>query len=329
LSILQNDLQLDLSNWRAASKDRHATNQAAINRISADFAVTPFAADCNAHTVSHVPEKFLIDELQSLLKPWRKGLANGGCPPILFYESFRVRPRKGNGVRFYIQWEQCMQKYKVGLENIIRAVVDVCVQRKFAEKSMLKMQTKARDPVTLSKAIVQLAAVCSAGLPFCQATYNLEGDGFLAPIAHSILHGLNAYIERGITLDGLELAATRVEEIMKPAFDFEMQRVSTLEIELQRAQVYFNHDVLFICMQHNHCIEILYIRKMQIWHRQKWMPYKLPLQEPSMHKDGRSAPPPPGSLTKGTFIWAAGRTLVMLLQLPWKHGSSMLGKQQI
>jgi hypothetical protein len=106
------------------------------------------------------------------------------------------------------------------------------------------MQTKARDPVTLSKAIVQLAAVCSAGLPFCQATYNLEGDGFLAPIAHSILHGLNSYIERGITLDGLELAATRAEEIMKPAFDFQMQRVSTLEMELQRAQVYF---YLFVC----------------------------------------------------------------------------------
>jgi hypothetical protein len=98
-------------------------------------------------------------------------------------------------------------------------------------------------------------------------TYNLEGDGFLAPIAHSILHGLNSYIERGITLDGLELAATRAEEIMKPAFDFQMQRVSTLEMELQRAQVYFNHNVLFICMQHNHCIEILYFRTLQIWHR--------------------------------------------------------------
>jgi hypothetical protein len=27
-SILQEDLQLDICNWRAASKDRHATNQA-------------------------------------------------------------------------------------------------------------------------------------------------------------------------------------------------------------------------------------------------------------------------------------------------------------
>jgi hypothetical protein len=130
-----------------------------------------------------------------------------------------------------------MQVYKVGLENIIRAVVDVCVVRKYAEKSMRKMQEKARDPVTLAKSIVQLAAVCSAGLPFCQATYNLEGDGFLAPIAHSILHRLTMNIERGILLDGLEFAATRAEKFMKPAHDVQMLRVRTLEVELERAQV--------------------------------------------------------------------------------------------
>ena len=139
-SILQEDLQLDIGNWRAASKDRHATNQAAINRLSERFDVTPFPADCNAHTVSHVPEKFILDELQSILKPWRKGLANGGNLPLVFFESFHVRPRKGTGVRFYIQWEQFMQVQKVGLENIIRDVVDVCVERKYAEKSMRKMQ---------------------------------------------------------------------------------------------------------------------------------------------------------------------------------------------
>ncbi len=65
-----------------------------------------------------------------------------------------MRPRKGTGVRFYIQLEEFMQVYKVGLENIIRAVVDVCVVRKYAEKSMRKVQEKARDPVTLAKSIV-------------------------------------------------------------------------------------------------------------------------------------------------------------------------------
>jgi hypothetical protein len=115
-----------------------------------------------------------------------------------------------------------MQVYKFGLENIIHAVVDVCVERKFAEKSMRKMQEKARDPITLAKSVVQLAAVCSAALPFCRATYNLAGDGFLPRIAHFILHGLTLNIERGIPLDGLEFAATRAEELMKPAHDVEM-----------------------------------------------------------------------------------------------------------
>jgi hypothetical protein len=91
---------------------------------------------------------------------------------------------------------------------------------------------------TLAKAIVQLAAVTSVGLSFCQATYNLEGDGFRAPIAYSILHGLHVNIERGIPLHGVELAATRaITELMKPAYDVAMERVNTLEIELQRAQV--------------------------------------------------------------------------------------------
>jgi hypothetical protein len=83
--ILQEDLDLDICNWRAASKDRHATNQAAINHLSAEFDVTPFPVDCNAHTVSHVPERFLLDELQSFLKPRRKGLANGGNLPLIFF----------------------------------------------------------------------------------------------------------------------------------------------------------------------------------------------------------------------------------------------------
>jgi hypothetical protein len=60
-SILQEDLQLDICNWRARRKYRPPCDSpAAINRLSAEFDVTPFPANCNAHTVSHVPEKFLL-----------------------------------------------------------------------------------------------------------------------------------------------------------------------------------------------------------------------------------------------------------------------------
>jgi hypothetical protein len=104
--------------------------QAAINIISVNTAVIPFPSDCNAHTVSHVPEKFKMPELDTILKCWRKGLGNGGNLPLLFHDVFRERPRKGTGVRFYIQWEQCMQLQKIGLENVLRLVVDVCVERK-------------------------------------------------------------------------------------------------------------------------------------------------------------------------------------------------------
>jgi hypothetical protein len=90
------------------------------------------------------------------------------------------------------------------------------------------MQTRARDAITLGKALlVQPAAVCSAGLPFCQSTYKLEGDGFLAPIVHSILHGLHINIERGIPMDGLEAAATRAAEVVKPLYDIARQREHT------------------------------------------------------------------------------------------------------
>ena len=44
-------------------------------------------------------------------------------------------------------------------------------------------------------------------------------------------------IERGIPLDGLEFAARRAEEVMKPAHDVEKLRVRTLEMEVERAQV--------------------------------------------------------------------------------------------
>jgi hypothetical protein len=73
------------------------------------------------------------------------------------------------------------------------------VERKYAAKSMMKMQTRAWDAITLGKALVQPAAVCSAGLPFCQATYNLEGDGFLAPIACA-LHSARTTCQHYCTL---------------------------------------------------------------------------------------------------------------------------------
>ena len=203
-----------------------------------------------------------------------------------------------------------MQVHKVGLENILRDVVDVCVVRKYAEKSMRKMQGKARDPITLAKSLVQLAAVCSAGLPFCRATYNLEGDGFLAPIAHSILHGLTQNIERGVPLDGLELAATRAEEVMKPAHDVELLRVSTLEVELVRAQVQYYCNIYYFYKQlfYEFCITLFEYRKLPLWHSPNLMPHYWRLLVPVISRDELSAQPPPGFLTKETCLWAAVRT---------------------
>ena len=48
---------------------------------------------------------------------------------------------------------------------------------------------------------------------------------------------MSTLFERGIPMDGLEAAATRAAELVKPLFDIARQRVHTLEVELQRAQV--------------------------------------------------------------------------------------------
>jgi hypothetical protein len=78
-----------------------------------------------------------------------------------------------------------------------------------------------RKKRTVSKGFCTTRSGLQRWVTVLQNNVQPGGDGFLAPIAHSILHGLALDIERGIPLDGLEFAATRVEELMKPAHDVE------------------------------------------------------------------------------------------------------------
>ena len=66
----------------------------------------------------------------------------GGNSALLFQEVFGVKPLTGGGVRWWIEWELDVQLHTVGIPKLLTDVVDVCVTRKYAEKSTVKCQVR-------------------------------------------------------------------------------------------------------------------------------------------------------------------------------------------
>ena len=162
---------LPIGNLRTAMKDRAATNQAALNLLYAKHDVNPFAADCLAHTNSHVPAKNITPEYAQPQKQWNKAIMHGGNCPLQFREIFGEMPKKARGVRFYVEWEQGVQLHKVGLSRLNAEVVQPCIEKKWAEKSNKKFALAAAKPEVMGRAIVQNCAASAAGREFCYATY--------------------------------------------------------------------------------------------------------------------------------------------------------------
>ena len=174
ITEVMTDFGLPFKNLRAAIKDRAATNQAAVNLLKDHHGITPFAGDCNAHTLSHVPEKNKIPNFEVLRKQWGKAIQHGGNCPLRFRESFGMTPKKGRGVRFYVYWEQCVQMNHVGLVKLHSEVINHCIEKKWSEKSCRKYHAAASKPDVLARAIVECCAASSAGKAFCHGTYWLE-----------------------------------------------------------------------------------------------------------------------------------------------------------
>ena len=168
--VTMKDFGLLVKHLRVVMKDRAATNQAAINfnLIHAKYGIKPFAADCNPHTVSHVPEKFKGPCYEKMRKQFGKMIMHGGNSPLQFLQVFGMLPKKGRGVRFYVHWEQCCQLHLVGLARLYEEVVKVCVERKWAEKSAKKFQALAEQPTIMGRATVECCATATAGRQFCQ-----------------------------------------------------------------------------------------------------------------------------------------------------------------
>jgi hypothetical protein len=94
VSKVMDDFGLNIKNLRTAIKDRAATNQAAVNLLTAHHGIQMFAGDCNAHTLSHVPGKSKILNFELLRKQWGKAIQHGGNCPLRFREIFGEAPKE-------------------------------------------------------------------------------------------------------------------------------------------------------------------------------------------------------------------------------------------
>ena len=183
--------------------------------------------------------QFVAPELDAFMKQWRKMIMHGGSACLLFEEVFGRKPAKGAGVRWYIKWEQVgqIQGEPVGLERLLSQVVDVCVIRKYSEKSAKKMQALGQDCRTLASALVQSAAVVDGGKIFCWATYWLESKEFISPVTCEVFQFIEDHLNNGIPLPLVEKAAKRAAKLMEPLVKTWADKIAAADADVQASDV--------------------------------------------------------------------------------------------
>jgi len=140
-----------------------------------------------------------------------------GNATLRFKDIFGTEVLKGNGVRWWIKWEQIAQLDQFGIEKFMKEVVDWCMENKFSEESAKALVAFMNDPVNRARVLIEAAAHASAGLLFCIVTYLLEGDKPLIFVAYRELEKIDIALRTGIPLERVNVIAPRCAELVKDA----------------------------------------------------------------------------------------------------------------
>jgi hypothetical protein len=144
-----------------------------------------------------------------------------GHARLLIHEVFKVRIKGGRTVRWWCAWEKKVKvSTHITMARFITDVVDVCIAKKWSLKSATKMKWFLKKPETQALVITEQAAEADGGRLPCQATYDLEGKGFIVAVAWTIFERLDEALEAfdagTDAMPLLQSAAAQAEAIMAP-----------------------------------------------------------------------------------------------------------------
>jgi hypothetical protein len=222
LHTIRKVLQLPPHDWRFAMMDRAASNIKAIKDIKRTTEYTPAFVPCCSHTLCKPGESFASRRIDAIRKTWNTAIMFKGRASDTFKKVFNVSVRRAGGVRWWVQYEQMEQLDDVGLGNVMTQVVPECIRHKWSPESMKSLQ-KLASPERLPLATVELSAVVEAGLPFCQATYMLEGDDPLILTAYIVFQKLDRLVDNGFALpntrEKCKRAAAEIKRLKQPLIE--------------------------------------------------------------------------------------------------------------
>jgi hypothetical protein len=246
LYVLKRDCGLDPADWRAAMLDRASTNSKALNDIRATTKYRPVNFPCFSHTLCKPGEAFKAPEAEVVRKAYNKAVLFRGKAADLMKDHFKETVKIAAGVRWWVQYEQTEQVDRFGIAEIMKEVIPTCVEKKYSERSVAKLQQHATD-LSTPRIMVEFAAIAETGRPFCQATYILEGDDPLVLTAYIVLDKLDQVIADGVKFERTKLvckeAASMVLSLRKPLLDdIQSRKDSMTNIERTIEQLLANSD---------------------------------------------------------------------------------------
>jgi hypothetical protein len=246
LYVLKRDCGLDPADWRAAMLDRASTNSKALNDIRATTKYRPVNFPCFSHTLCKPGEAFKAPEAEVVRKAYNKAVLFRGKAADLMKDHFKETVKIAAHVRWWVQYEQTEQVDRFGIAEIMKEVIPTCVEKKYSERSVAKLQQHATD-LSTPGIMVEFAAIAETGRPFCQATYILEGDDPLVLTAYIVLDKLDQVIADGVKFERTKLvckeAASMVLSLRKPLLDdIQSRKDSMTNIERTIEQLLANSD---------------------------------------------------------------------------------------
>ena len=178
---------LMLENMIATHMDRAPTNTNAVKQIRVEYpGVRSSDNYCCSHGMSNVGKRMTefpgtAKYAELFRKRFQKVIQYKGKARNHVKEMFGEQVKTSQGVRFFVKYEQIVQIAKHGPRKIMNDIIPYLHEKKWSEKSTLKIMksfgdTNANSLADLGMATIELAVVTQAGKSLAEGCYIFEGD---------------------------------------------------------------------------------------------------------------------------------------------------------
>jgi hypothetical protein len=250
LDVLTKQYPLSLKNWRVAMLDRASTNIKCINDVCEQISANVSRGPCNSHSLCKPGEAFHAPEANKFRETWNRAIVHGSTAAEECKKQFKVTPKPGGGIRWYIKFEQMTQLVLIGLERLMKLLVPVCLEKEWSKRSMVALakHCKARTREATK------AFTADGGNRRCRPTFlrvylHFGRQGPLVLSAYLVFDRLDANIEQlesqsveamPLTTEACKQASESIQALIKPMEDDIASVDSELMVEfvsLQEARV--------------------------------------------------------------------------------------------